>query len=120
MADHNDLGKLGEAYALQYLKEKGYEHLVSNWRFRKEEIDLIFKYDDQIIFVEVKTRTAQENADVRDLISQKKIGHLIDGADYFLSSKNLDMEARFDVMVLLVDGDTFEVDHIISAFSPTF
>lgn len=41
MALHNELGKEGEAAAEQLLLQKGYRILERNWRFRKNEIDLI-------------------------------------------------------------------------------
>lgn len=41
MAEHNLLGKKGEELALQYLKENGYLIKEKNWRFGKDEIDII-------------------------------------------------------------------------------
>ena len=35
MAEHNDLGKLGEELAVEYLQEKGYEILKTNYFFFK-------------------------------------------------------------------------------------
>ena len=120
MADHNELGKLGEAFALSYFQSKSYILLESNWRFRKEEIDLIFQFNNQIVFVEVKTRTAAEHANAEDVISNAKIRHLIEAADQYLQLKNIQLEAQFDVLILVSQGTSFEVEHIPEAFSPSF
>ena len=41
MAQHNDLGKLGEEEAVKYLKGLGYEILDLNWTYDKAEIDIM-------------------------------------------------------------------------------
>jgi len=43
MAEHNELGKLGEELAVEYLQKEGYEILETNWVFQKAEIDIIAK-----------------------------------------------------------------------------
>ena len=41
MAQHNDLGKEGEALAAQWLVSKGYTLLHRNWRHAYHEIEII-------------------------------------------------------------------------------
>ena len=41
MAEHNELGKIGEDEAIAYLKSKGYSILYRNWRSGKFELDII-------------------------------------------------------------------------------
>lgn len=41
MAEHNELGKQGEALAVEFLQQKGYAILETNWTFQKAEIDII-------------------------------------------------------------------------------
>ena len=55
MAEHNEVGKQGEVIAVKYLAKKGYNIITQNWRFQKAEIDIIAKYENQIVIVEVKT-----------------------------------------------------------------
>ena len=57
MADHNDLGKLAEDLAVQFLQENGYKILVRNFRYQKAEIDIIAEKDHLIIVTEVKARS---------------------------------------------------------------
>jgi putative endonuclease len=35
MAEHNELGKLGEDLAVEFLEKEGYEILEKNWTFQK-------------------------------------------------------------------------------------
>ena len=39
MAEHNELGKLGEELATEYLQKMGYAILETNWVFQKAEIE---------------------------------------------------------------------------------
>lgn len=51
-------GDLGERIAADYLsKEKKFRVLVRNWRSGRDEIDLVCRDRDSLVFVEVKTRT---------------------------------------------------------------
>lgn len=52
-------GRSGERTAEQFLRrEKGFRILVRNWRWEKDEIDLVCLDRGVLVFVEVKTRTA--------------------------------------------------------------
>lgn len=56
---HNqELGASGEALAAAYLEGLGYHLLDRNWRSGREgELDLVARDGDQIVAVEVKTRS---------------------------------------------------------------
>ena len=41
MAFHNEIGQRGEKIAAEYILKKGYTILTKNWRFGKDEIDII-------------------------------------------------------------------------------
>ena len=41
MAQHNQLGREGEKHAVSFLKENKYQILQTNWRYGKEEIDIM-------------------------------------------------------------------------------
>ena len=55
MAEHNDLGKLGEELAVDFLEKNGYEIIETNWTFQKAEVDIIAKKDAILAVIEVKT-----------------------------------------------------------------
>lgn len=51
------IGRLGEFLALRYLKQKNFDIVDLNWRYRHLEIDLIASFDKRLVFFEIKTRT---------------------------------------------------------------
>ena len=52
------LGQEGEKIAIKYLQRLGYTIIEENFRCKSGEIDIIAKEDNEIIFIEVKTRTS--------------------------------------------------------------
>ena len=60
MAEHNELGKIGEELAVDFLTEKGYEILETNWTFQKAEVDIIAQKGNVLAIVEVKTRSSSD------------------------------------------------------------
>ena len=73
MAEHNDLGKLGEELAVDFLEKKGYEILETNWVFDKAEIDIIAQKENILAVVEVKTRSTIEFGLPQEFVKPKKI-----------------------------------------------
>jgi putative endonuclease len=95
------LGVEGEKIAKKHLLEKGYIILQENWRFKKYEVDIIAKKNDQIIFVEVKTRSSAEFGDPELFVTKQKQRFLIAAANEYLVSNNIDLECRFDIISVL-------------------
>ena len=75
MAKHNELGKWGEDFAAEYLKEQGYVIRDRDWHCGKRDIDLVAISADltTIVFVEVKTRTSDEVSEPADAVNKQKI-----------------------------------------------
>lgn len=119
VADHNELGKLGEEIARNYLEEKGYSIIGSNYKFGKLEIDIIARTDDFIVFAEVKTRSSAEVIEPETAVNRKKQRQIIKAADIYLSENNIDTEARFDIITVLNSQKGFIISHIEDAFYPT-
>ena len=120
MAEHNILGNKGELIAKKYLEGLGYQIVVSNWRARKFEIDLIVIDKDELVFVEVKTRSTNFFGNPEEAVTLKKQVHLINGAHFYVQQNEIDLECRFDVVAVIHDGHTTRVNHIENAFSPRF
>jgi putative endonuclease len=116
MADHNELGKLGEELAEQYLRKNGYAILDSNWTFQKAEIDIIAMKENTLAIVEVKTRSSIDFGSPQDFVKPKKIQLLVKAVDAYVNQKNLDLEIRFDIIAIHKVGKDFNVEHITDAF----
>jgi putative endonuclease len=118
MAQHNELGKIGEERAVDFLKELGYQIILVNWREKKFEIDIIAVDKDELVFVEVKTRSTLNFGDPIESITEKKQKHLIEGANYYIEKNEVDLECRFDVVSIVKTSKEYTVNHIINAFYP--
>ncbi|MGL4993202.1 MAG: YraN family protein [Bacteroidales bacterium] len=118
MAIHNQRGVDGEQLAINHLIEKGYIIKESNWRCGKLEIDIIARKDNEIIFVEVKSRKDIEYAHPSDAIDEKKMRNLITAADGYIRRYNIDFDIRFDVISVIINGNQTSIEHIEDAFFP--
>jgi putative endonuclease len=119
MAEHNELGKTGEAIARKFLAEKGYKVIAANWRFLKDEIDIIALHDDMVVIVEVKTRSTDMFGDPEEAVSKKKRKFLVRAADAYIRQKDLENEVRFDIVSVIARGEKYEITHIEDAFYAT-
>ncbi len=109
MAEHNELGKLGEDKAVAYLVRKGFVVLERNWRSRCGELDAICRKDGLLVIVEVKTRSCREERP-GELLDLKKRRSMRRAADAYVKAKHIRQEVRFDLV--LVTGEKLEVEHI--------
>ena len=116
MAKHNELGKLGEQLAVDYLKKNGYTILNTNWTFQKAEIDIIAQIENTLAIIEVKTRSSLEFGLPQDFVKPKKIQLLVKAVDAYVNAKDLDLEVRFDIIAIYNDVKTFTIEHLIDAF----
>ena len=119
MAESHILGIKGEEIAAEHLKKSGYKILFRNWKWGKNEIDIIAEKDETVVFVEVKTRTDEFLGGVASAISREKQQSIIYAADGYIRRYNVDKESRFDVLTIIMSGETHTIDHIESAFYPT-
>ena len=107
------LGIEGEVQAKQFLIDKKYKVLATNYTTKIGEIDIIAKYKDMIVFVEVKDRQTKRFGLPREAVTpykQRKI-RLV-ATQYLQSHKLLENKVRFDCIEIL--GDT--ITHIENAF----
>lgn len=116
MADHNDLGKLGEELSVDFLQKNGYEILETNWVFQKAEIDIIAQKDNILVVVEVKTRSTADFGSPQDFVKPAKIQLLVKAINEYVLVNDLDLEIRFDIIALTKEGKSFSIEHLEDAF----
>ncbi|MDC8006023.1 YraN family protein [Aureisphaera galaxeae] len=116
MAYHNELGKLGEELAVQYLLKQDYAILERNFRYDKAEIDIIAAKGDEIVIVEVKTRNSAAFGNPQEFVTASKIKLLVKAANEYMVSQHLDKEVRFDIIAVLKNKTTEKVEHYPNAF----
>lgn len=118
MAQHNELGKMGEEAARLFLVRKNYKILYRNWRFEKYEVDIVAEDVDELVFIEVKTRTSAEWGNPQDAIGKQRVKRLVEAAHYYLQMHDCDKSVRFDIIGAIWNGQDFEIEHIEDAFLP--
>jgi len=116
MAEHNEIGKQGEAKAVEYLQKNGYTILEQNFVFQKAEIDIIAQKGDWLIVVEVKTRTSTDYGNPEDFVNKKKIKLLVKAIDEYVQQTDLDLEIRFDIISIVKTDNKFNIEHLEDAF----
>lgn len=112
------LGKFGEDFAVEFLKNNGYRILKRNFRTNLGEIDIVTQHHDTICFIEVKARNTILQGTPWDAISRFKKRKLIQVALCYLKFHNLiDVKARFDVVAVTKNNQgKYQIEIIKNAF----
>ncbi|MBC5862075.1 YraN family protein [Flavobacterium sp. F-328] len=116
MAEHNELGKLGEEMAVEFLQKEGYTILQTNYTFQKAEIDILAQKAGVLAVVEVKTRSSLDFGLPQDFVKPKKIQLLVKAVDAFVTQNDLDLEVRFDIIAIHKNDKSFVIEHLTDAF----
>ena len=112
------LGATGEEIAVDYLISQGYVVFDRNWRSKSGEIDIIasekFNSQDELIFIEVKTRSSRDYGDPIEAISATKYLRMYRLALEWLSENSASREAwRLDVISIVISrAQEIEIDHL--------
>ncbi|MFT7158378.1 MAG: putative endonuclease [Parvicella sp.] len=115
MAEHNDIGQLGEQAATNYLIKLGYKILAQNYRYYHAEIDIMALKDDILHCIEVKTRSSTQWGKPESFVGKKKESLVIDAAEHFLEERDLYHELHFDIIEVYAH-QRWRINHIEEAF----
>ncbi|MCB0382935.1 MAG: YraN family protein [Psychroserpens sp.] len=116
MANHNALGKKGEDLAVDFLLKQGYSILERNYTFQKAEVDIIAKKEEVLAIIEVKTRSSNVFGNPQDFLKPKQIQRIVKAVDHYVSSNQLDVEVRFDIIAIVKNGIQFDIQHLENAY----
>ncbi|HMR18556.1 MAG TPA: YraN family protein, partial [Sphingobacterium sp.] len=109
-----EAGIRGEAWAVAYLREQGYEILYQNWRYKHLEVDIIAKDRGILVFIEVKSRKSNAFGLPHEFVDLRKQQNLIKAANAFLGSNAYFGEIRFDIVSVFLKSK--EIQLIKDAF----
>jgi len=113
---HNKrLGDWGEERAAAYLEHLGYTILHRQWRLHhRGEIDIIAMHLETLIFVEVKTRQAGQEASGYEALTIQKKTRMTVSIDAFLQQHTTPYgELRVDwIIVVPCENDSVRLNHI--------
>ena len=112
-------GNRGEAIASQFLVGEGCSIVTAGYRTYHGEIDLIAEQGGEILFVEVKTRSADALDSPSAAVTEAKHLRLLRAAAQWLEENPTLLQPRFDVaeVILAPDtGDLVSVNWLKNAF----
>ncbi len=112
------VGQQGEDAAAKFLRRKGYKILARNVRAGRNEIDIIARDRGVLVFVEVRSRTADDHIAPEDSIGPVKQQHVRQAAKIYLANlKGPTPDCRIDaIAVLLLPGEAPRITHYENAF----
>jgi len=118
-APHLVLGRAGEKLAADFLKRSGYKILRQNFRGpHGGEVDIVCrdKPRNELVFLEVKTRTNEDFGRPFDAVDRKKRRLILRGAMTWLKMLDMpDITFRFDVIeIVMVEPP--DIRHLENAF----
>lgn len=113
-----ELGFTSEAIACNYLKEKGYKILQTNYKNKLGEIDIIAQEADTLVFVEVKSRLSTKFGLPREAINFYKQKKIKEVATVYLKQKKLfdNICVRFDCIEILGEKIDYKIEHLTNIF----
>lgn len=108
-------GSLGEKIATEYLISKGASIIENNYKIKSGEVDIIARLDDEIVFVEVKSRSNTNYGYPAEAVNYKKIIKITNVAKYYILKNRFEnKKIRFDVIEVYLKNR--EINHIVNAF----
>ena len=104
LKQHNTaLGQAGEERAVQFLKSQNYRILERNVRVKTHEVDIV-AFDtaaQELVFVEVKTRTSALFGDPSLAVTARKMRSMQRVAQVYCKRHAVSTPYRFDVIAVL-------------------
>jgi putative endonuclease len=106
-AAHIRLGREGEDAAVRHLRAHGYKILRRNFRApHGGEVDIVCRHRNELVFVEVKTRSDEAFGRPFEAVDAKKRRLIIRGAMKWLRLLDMpDITFRFDVVEVVLDEE---------------
>jgi len=117
--ERRERGLRSEKLAEEHLRRQGYRILARNFRCRMGELDLVALDGEELVFVEVRSRTSEAYGAPEESVVRRKQARLRRVAEYYLlHSGRPDAFCRFDVVGVVLDdaGRLRRIEHYKAAF----
>jgi putative endonuclease len=112
-----ELGRAGEKAAADLLRRRGYEVLGAGFMARRGELDLVCRRADELVVVEVKTRTDVSFGTPLEAVGSRKRRALMAAAAEYRALAGWRGPIRYAVVGLVVNPDGgFKADLIEDPF----
>lgn len=101
-----ELGRAGEKAAAELLERRGYEVVGAGFTARRGEIDLLCRLGDDLVIVEVKTRTTDAFGTPLEAVGRRKRKALMAAAAEYRALAGWRGRIRFAVVGLTGDPES--------------
>lgn len=111
----HELGRIGENIIADYITKLGYKVVERNFECNQGEIDIIAKDKEELVFIEVKTRTDISYGEASEAVTDTKKRHLINSIKYYIYKQKLENQPiRIDVAEVYINKGKVKVNYIKS------
>lgn len=114
-----ELGEKAEALAQNHIKKLGYRILATNWHYGHLELDIVARDKNELVIVEVKSRSGIRYEHPSEAVTNSKIKNIVEAADAYITKHEIELDTRFDVITVIFVDRQFELEHFKDAFYPT-
>ena len=117
MAEHNEIGKIGENITARFLIQNNFSVIERNYRTKYGEIDIIVKKDNVLRFIEVKSVKVRDFLNLKNLpikpednLTKKKCSKLIISIEIYLQHRTIpqNIKHQIDLACVYVNTETRE------------
>lgn len=99
--ERNRRGREAEGLAAGHLAGMGWELLDRNHRCERGEVDLVFRSGEELHFVEVRSRTGEEQGTPEETVGPRKARRVVAAAtDWAEAHGGMGQPLRFDVVAV--------------------
>jgi len=109
--NHLEFGAEGERIAANALTQKGWKILGRNTRSGRGELDIIAMDGDELVFVEVRTRSIGRMLPPEQTVGPRKIRRLLRAARTYIDRVSYEGNWRIDVMAITEAGGERRIEH---------
>jgi len=112
----HELGRIGENIIADYITKLGYKVVERNFACNQGEIDIIAKDKEELVVIEVKTRTDISYGEASEAVTDTKKRHLINSIKYYIYKQKLENQPiRIDVAEVYINKGKVKVNYIKQA-----
>ena len=102
MSQHNEVGKIGEGFAKEFLEKQGYKIIEQNYKTKYAEIDLIGEHKKTLVFVEVRTKIGENFGSPEETINKQKLWKILQNAKAYSAIKKWNGHCRIDAICIVL------------------
>ena len=116
--NRQEIGVLGEEVARSFLSNNGFEILETNYRCREGEVDIVALSGNELVFVEVRTKTSTGYGSPEESVTCKKMKALRSVAEHYIQNHTgLPEDYRIDFIGVRMAGNgrLNRIEHIENA-----